>query len=211
VSLLEQTQPFRYANLNAGRGDPQKAIAIFRRLAALGTGRERAWALAEIGIIYPSTQEALEASNEAVRLDPANPFAYGGRISANAHLGHSEAVAQDLQSSLNAISGHLPPDVLPSAVYTYRFASEAWLREIKGAFEEAAAFNLQREQRSAFKSDEFEWMEAASNHALAHDGAAARLLLSQYPTVGIENAFARLHQTNFSLPAQLVLEIGSGD
>lgn len=211
VSLLEQTQPFRYANLNAGRGDPQKAIAIFRRLAALGTGRERAWALAQIGIIYPSTQEALDAANEAVRLDPSNPFAYAGRIEANGYLGHLEAVAQDLQHSLGVISGSLPPDVLPSAVDTFRFASQAWLKEIKGAYEEAAALNMQQEQRSAFQSNDSEWMEAAANQAWAHDGSAARSLLGQHPSTDIVTAFDRLQAVNFALPAQLILEIKAGD
>lgn len=207
VSLLEQTQPFRYANLKAGRGNRADAIAIFRRLAALNTGRERAWALAEIGILYPSTDEAMRASNDAVHLDPANPFAYAGRLNANAALGHGEATVQDVQRVLSVISGSLASDVLPSAVETFRYSTEAWFEESKGAYAQAAALNVEQQQRNADGNDV--WKEAASNFASAHDGAAARAILAAHP-VSADDALSSVNG-NYTLPADIVLAIGGGD
>jgi tetratricopeptide (TPR) repeat protein len=207
--LLQQTQPFRYASLKAGSGHPLEALTIFKQLAATSAGRERAWALAEIGITYPSAEESLTAANEAVRLDPSNPFAYVGRINANAALGRTEQVAQDLQHVLAVIKGSLASDVQPSAVEVTRLAGEAWLKELKGAYLEAAAVNLQQEQRGAFSGNRLAWMEAASNYANAHDGSVARSLLAQHADATMADVFNHAVTSNYALPAQLLLEAAS--
>ncbi|HEY1708044.1 MAG TPA: tetratricopeptide repeat protein [Rhizomicrobium sp.] len=212
LTLLEQTQPFRYANLYMGtRRDPPKALAIFHRLAATSDGRERAWALAEIAMISPNADEATAAAKEAARLDPANPFVYSSLANVDAARGHGEAVVRDLQRALDAIGGRLPGDVLPSAVETLRLAGEAWLHELKGDFATAIAFNNQQGQRSAFDSQSFEWMEAAANAALAHDGGTARAILADHAQTPLSEYYRLAGQANFALPAQAILEMASGD
>jgi tetratricopeptide (TPR) repeat protein len=97
TKIYARTQPYRYGYWQWANRNSSGAAATFRQLAAVGSRRERVWALHGLAIAAPSPRDSIRFDEEALQIDPNFFLSHLTIAQSNSIEGHDEAALKEAE------------------------------------------------------------------------------------------------------------------
>ena len=108
TKIYARTQPYRYGYWQWTNENTSGATATFRRLAAVGSRRERVWALHGLAIAASSPRESIRFDEEALQIDPNFFLSHLTIAQSNSYEGHDEATLKEAELVIAAAAASNP-------------------------------------------------------------------------------------------------------